>query len=67
MSARPGATYFFEHLRLIAAVTEMLNKLPTADSMYVHVELRSEGDHAVVGQWSDEIASDSWYYEERTS
>lgn len=54
---------FAENLAYIAAVTDALNRLPETKDFYVHVELRSEGDHVKVGQWSDEIAGDAWYFE----
>lgn len=56
-------TFFHEHLKLIASVTEMLNNLPSNNDFYVHVELREEGSHDVVGKWSDEIGPDAWYFE----
>ena len=57
-------TYFAEHLAYIADVTRMLNALGTNSDYYVHVELREEGTHRKVGVWSDEVAPDSWYYNE---
>ncbi len=56
-------TYFVEMLRYLTAVTEALNKLPTCKDIYVHVELREEGTHRKLGEWSDEIASDTWYFD----
>jgi hypothetical protein len=53
---------FIENLEFITAVTKALNGLPTGKDFYVHVELRSEGSHEVVGQWCDEIAGDAWYF-----
>ena len=59
-------TYFQEQLDYIAAVTRALNAMPdpTDRNFYIHVELREEGTHRKVGSWSDEIASDAWYYSE---
>jgi len=59
-----GMTYFAEHLDYIAKVTAALNALPPSKDFYVHVELREEGSHSKVGEWSDEISNDAWYYEE---
>lgn len=59
-----GATWFAEHLDYISAVNKALNALPEAKDFYVHVELREEGTGKTVGQWSDEIAPDAWYFEE---
>ncbi len=55
-------TYFAKHLRFLAAVTEALNQLPRTDEFYVHVELREAGSGEKLGQWSDEISRDDWYY-----
>lgn len=58
-------TLFVEQLRYITAVTEALNALEVNDEhFYVHVELREEGTHRKVGEWSDEIAGDAWYFNE---
>lgn len=59
-------TYFAENLAYIQAVTEALNTLPHSADFYVHVELRAEGSHTKVGEWSDEIAPNAWYYKETT-
>ncbi len=57
-------TYFAKHLAFLAAVTEALNKLPTNTDFYVHVELRETGTHRKVGEWSDEISGEDWYFSE---
>ncbi len=58
-------TYFVDVLEFLAAVTRMLNQLPTNQHVYLSVELREKDTHRVLGAWSDEIAPDSWYYEEK--
>ena len=62
-----GQSYFAEHLAYIAKVTQMLNELTPCKDFYIHVELREEGTHTPVGEWSDEIAPDCWYYEEKSN
>lgn len=59
-------TWFSDHLDYIGSVTKALNALPpsTQTDFYIHVELREEGTYRKVGQWSDEIGPDSWYFEE---
>lgn len=59
--------WFSDHLDFLGAITKALNALPTNDHFYVHAELREEGTHRKVGQWSDEIGPDSWYFEEADS
>lgn len=56
-------TFFVDHLSFIHEVTKALNALPTNSDFYIHVELREEGTHRKVGEWSDEIAPDAWYFE----
>lgn len=57
---------FQKDLELIAKVTKVLNELGEeidGEFMYVHVELRAKGGGEKVGEWSDEIGPDSWYYQ----
>ena len=58
--------WFGRNLNYIAAVTQMLDKtdLPPDDDFYIHVELREATTHKKVGEWSDEIADDAWYFQE---
>ena len=62
-------TYFAEHLKLISGVTDTLNDLgksgllDATNDYYIHVELRETATHQKVGAWSDEIASDAWYFD----
>lgn len=62
MSAK--MTYFAQHLAYIAKVTELLDQLPPNDDLYIGVNLYTSAEHKKVGEWSDEIAPDAWYYEE---
>lgn len=56
-------------LRLISAVTDALNELGKSGALdanehyYLHVELREVNTHDKLGAWSDEIASDAWYFD----
>jgi len=59
--------WFTKHLDFISQVTKTLNSLPPLDDFYIHVELREEGTHRKVGEWSDEIAHDDWYFNETES
>ncbi|MCU6480493.1 hypothetical protein [Arthrobacter sp. A2-55] len=56
---------FAEQLEYIAAVTKALNAMPTPSSdvgFHLHVELRENDTYRKAGEWSDEIAPDSWSY-----
>lgn len=56
-------TYQAKHLDYLAQVTELLNKLPANDDLFVNVTLHDEAGQKV-GEWSDEIAPDAWYFRE---
>ncbi len=56
--------YYVEQLEYITNVTKILNSMKSTDGVYIHVELREEGSHSKIGEWSDEIASDCWSYTE---
>ena len=62
MSAKMA--YFSQHLAYIAKVTKALNQVPTNDDLYIGVNLYESDTHRKIGEWSDEIAPDAWYYEE---
>ena len=58
--------YFAEQLAVITATLEMLNKDTIPDDKLggFHIEVRlKDEDGNVVGVFSDEIASDAWYYQ----
>lgn len=57
-------TYQAKHLAYIARVTELLNQLPDDDDIYIGVTLYDTHEHQKIGEWSDEIAPDAWYYQE---
>jgi len=52
-------------LTFLASVTEMLNKSPKIEGYYLHVELRRENAHTVVGTWTDEVSDTDWLFEQR--
>ncbi|WP_296249628.1 hypothetical protein [uncultured Stenotrophomonas sp.] len=62
MSAK--MTYFSQHLDYITKVTEALNQVPANDDLYIGVTLYESDTHRKIGEWSDEIATGAWYYEE---
>lgn len=66
--AELGNPWFQEQQEYVLAVTKMLNEnapaLPDAEHYYIHVELRDTYEHKRVGEWSDEIGSDSWSFSE---
>ncbi len=59
-----GFSYFADDTAYIAAVTSALNDLPESKNLYLTVEVKEQESQAKVGDWSDEIAADAWYYTE---
>ena len=51
---------------LVAKVLALLNKHAedlSSEYSYVHIELREGGTHRKIGEFSDEIGPDAWYYQ----
>ncbi|AMS02701.1 hypothetical protein BJD55_gp065 [Gordonia phage Yvonnetastic] len=64
-----GYAYFAEQLELINKVTKFLNSTDLDNSFSVGLQVRlvdwGSGDAELIGEWSDEIGSDCWSYEEK--
>lgn len=56
--------YFGKDLEFINGVVRMLNESGLeGEFTYLHVELREAETHKKIGEFSDEIGPDSWYFQ----
>ena len=57
---------FQEDAELVSKTLALLNERAgdlLSESSYLHIELRECGTHRKIGEFSDEIGPDAWYYQ----